>query len=145
MHGWHPPAWRRRWPAAAGMQADCRSLQMIAVAFCGSHEVKGVVDLRSAELRLVRADQYFAAESLFYQRQLIAAAGAISVMRSPKPVPYARPPVRQNGISAPQRGGNGAQTLYRPVQLPETIDRQHGRRGRRLNRRLVRHPRECAW
>ena len=36
---------------AAGMQADCRSLQMIAVAFCGSHEVKGVVDLRSAELR----------------------------------------------------------------------------------------------
>lgn len=60
---------------AAGMQADCRSLQMIAVAFCGSHDVKGVVDLRSAELRLVCADQYFAAESLFYQRQLIAAAG----------------------------------------------------------------------
>lgn len=86
---------------AAGMQADCRSLQMIAVAFCGSHDVKGVVDLRSAELRLVCADQYFAAESLFYQRQLIAAAGAISVMRSPKPVPYARPPVRQNGMSAP--------------------------------------------
>ena len=51
---------------AAGMQADCRSLQMIAVAFCGSHDVKGVVDLRSAELRLVCADQYFAAESLFY-------------------------------------------------------------------------------
>ena len=66
MHVWHPPA---------GMQADCRSLQMIAVAFCGSHDVKGVVDLRSAELRLVCADQYFAAESLFYQRQLIAAAG----------------------------------------------------------------------
>lgn len=41
---------------AAGMQADCRSLQMIAVAFCGSHDVKGVVDLRSAELRLVCAD-----------------------------------------------------------------------------------------
>lgn len=97
---------------AAGMQADCRSLQMIAVAFCGSHDVKGVVDLRSAELRLVCADQYFAAESLFYQRQLIAAAGAISVMRSPKPVPYARPPVRQNGMSAPNVAAMVRRRLY---------------------------------
>ena len=114
---------------AAGMQADCRSLQMIAVAFCGSHDVKGVVDLRSAELRLVRADQYFAAESLFYQRQLIAAAGDDIRDAFAETGAVCKATGQAERHVRAQRGGNGAQALYRPVQILETIDRQHGRRG----------------
>lgn len=107
---------------AAGMQADCRSLQMIAVAFCGSHDVKGVVDLRSAELRLVRADQYFAAESLFYQRQLIAAAGDDIRDAFAETGAVCKATGQAERHVRAQRGGNGAQALYRPVQIPETID-----------------------
>ena len=88
--------------------------------FCGSHDVKGVVDLRSAELRLVCADQYFAAESLFYQRQLIAAAGGDIRDAFAETGAVCKATGQAERHVRAQRGSNGAQALYGPVQLPET-------------------------
>ena len=48
----------------ARMQTDGRRLQMIAIAIAGTDRIKRVIHLGSAELRLIRADQYLSGISL---------------------------------------------------------------------------------
>lgn len=54
--------------AAAGVQGDRGALQMVVVAVSRAHLVEGRVDIRRAQLRMVRSHQQLAGESAVSQR-----------------------------------------------------------------------------
>ena len=111
------------------MQGDRRLLQVVLIAIAGTDLIECGIHFRRAQFRTVCADQQMAGKPTFrkiaYDIAIViklfdafAETGAVC-----KATGQAERHVRA------QRGSNGAQALYGPVQLPETIDRQHGRRG----------------
>lgn len=99
----------------ARMQTDGRRLQMIAIVIAGTDRIKRVIHLGSAELRLIRADQYLSGISLADEIAFCGTA-CINDLDAFAESGAVREPAGQTEwhISA-QCGGNGTQAFHWPV------------------------------